>query len=131
MKAFATVLMLGGLMLASVPHLLCPITCAKAEGTVSQTQKCPHCGHGNSRPRQAPPKDCSAGCCDHVDAIPSTSHTVDLAPRTQVEFWTLDLSVAEGAVAMVAADRNAQSPPTAFSAHPGCALPVLLGHLLL
>jgi hypothetical protein len=131
MKAFATILMIGGLMLASLPHLLCPITCAKAEQTVSQVPKCPHCGNGKSEPRQAPPKDCDCGCCDHVDALPSTSHAIDVAQRTEVEFLTLDFSTTEESVATLAADRNVQSPLTAFSAHPGCALPVLLGHLLL
>ena len=131
MKAFATILMIGGLMLGSTPHLLCPMTCAKAEQTVSQTPKCPHCGDENSKPRQAPSKDCNAGCCDRIDALSSTSHTVDVARLTEVEFLTLDFSTADESVATVAADRKAQSPLTAFSAHPGCALPVLLGHLLL
>lgn len=131
MKTFATVLMIGWWMLASMPHLLCPITCAKAEQTVFQTPKCPHCGDENSRPQQTPSKDCDCGCCDHIDAIPSTSHAIDVAQRTQVDFLTLDFSTAEESVATVADDRNGQSPFTAFSAHPGCALPVLLGHLLL
>jgi len=137
MKAFTTILLIGGLMLASMPHLLCSMTCAKAEQTVSQAPKCSHCGDGNSKPQQdsqprrAPSKDCDCGCGDHVEALPSTSHTVDVAQRTEVEFLALDFSTADESVATVAADQNAQSPLTAFSAHPGCALPVLLGHLLL
>ena len=137
MKAFATILMIGGLMLASVPHLLCPMTCAKAEQTVSQTPKCPHCGDENSKPRRdseprrAPSEDCSAGCCDHIDALPSTSDAIDVSQRTEVGFSTLGFSTAEEFVATVAADQNGQSPLTAFSSRPGCALPVLLGHLLL
>lgn len=131
MKAFATVLMIGGLMVASVPHLLCPVSCAKAEETVSQAPKCPHCGDQNSKPRQAPSKDCDAGCCDGVDALPSTSHAIDASQQTEVGFVTLGSSTAEVSMATVAADQNGQSPLTAFSSRLGCALPVLLGHLLL
>ena len=137
MKTFATILMIGGWMLASMPHLLCGMTCAKPEQTVSQTPKCPHCGDENSQPRQdsqprrAPPRDCDCGCGDHVDALPSTSHTIDVAQRTEVEFLALDFSAADVSAATVADYQNAQSPLAAFSAHPGCALPLLLGHLLL
>ena len=131
MKTFATVLMIGGWMLASMPHLLCPITCAKAEETVSQAPKCPHCRDEDPRPQQAPSKDCDCGCCDQVDALPSTSHTIGVAQRTEVEFLTLDFSIADESATTVADCQNAQSPLTAFSARPGCALPVLLGHLLL
>ncbi len=131
MKAFATALMIGGWMLASMPHLLCPMTCAKAEQTVSQTHKCPHCGDRNSKPRQAPSKDCDAGCCDRIDVLLSTSDAIDVSQRTEVGFLTLDFSTAEVSMATVAGDQNGQSPLTAFSSRLGCALPVLLGHLLL
>jgi hypothetical protein len=130
MRAFVTILMIIGLMVASTPHLLCPMACAKAEH-YHQAPKCSHCDGGHSRPEQAPDKECDSGCCDQIDAVPADIQSMVTIERTQPLCIAIDVAALDQSATIASANETFRLSFLGSSAPPVCALPILFEHLLL
>lgn len=130
MKRLTTILMLLGLVLVSTPHLLCPLTCG--HGRVADTSaKCPHCRTELPPPNPTPSDDCHSPCCDGVDAV--IANVLQLPPPSAM-FSTVIIGDTLATISThtaVTIDYSSASNLPPGLERPGCALVVLLAHLLL
>ena len=132
MKAFRTVLLALGLLLATTPHFFCPYVCGKADRVAVQDPACPHCTKHSSKPAPAPTRDCDSHCCDHLDATCPNPEAATSADAARYGISVVDATFPVSVSACTVIDRS-DGPPgwLSSSPHAGRSLPLALGHLLL
>jgi len=131
------------MLLASLPHLLCPCGCGWLEATASARAQepvhpaCPHCRSSLAERSQSPePTPSQPPCrCDHCGPPPAVLAASVPAPALPATGERLPPCDAEAALLLAGGAEVHASPPLAalveVSALPVRALPILLGHLLL
>ncbi len=130
MRVWLQVAMVVGLALGGLPHAFC--LCGCAEASRPATASAGHdCCNGHAGPTPDKPEPCRCGTCDLVKAVAAGSHasvpSLDLTSRVSRTGVALS-------VRLIPADSPGEfSPaePLGRIARSGCALPILLGHLLL
>ena len=130
MRVLLQVALVVGLALGGLPHTFC--LCGCADASQPTTASAGHdCCSGHADPTPDKPETCRCGTCEVVKAVAAGSQTsvpsLDLTSRVCPTAVVLS-------VRLVPADLPGEfSPaePLGRIARSGCALPILLGHLLL
>ena len=129
MKRLTVIVMLVGFVLVGTPHLLCPLSCG--HGQTAPSEKCPHCRSELPASDPAPSDDCDSPCCDDVDAVVVDMSRSSATSATVTAFLIGDVVAILPTPAAVATGSSWVSNLSPALERPGCALIILLAHLLL
>ena len=128
MSACLKITLIAGLVLGGLPHAFC--FCARTEPSAA-TAAGHGCCTGHDDPAAEHPDSCQCRICDAVKAVGGT-------PKTSAPSLDLTSRVAPAAdassvrfVSVGLPEDFSPGEPSGWLAHSGCALPILLGHLLL
>jgi hypothetical protein len=136
MRNWMTLAVVFALVLGGFPHAFCGCGCAGGNAQAQVGDKpvvpaCPHCCGGDSAPTKDPPQPCKCAACHAVKAVVADSYTS--APSSD-SVWRAAIEpagLATAPLASLASSQDSRTGPLSASLQSGCALPVLLGHLLL
>lgn len=119
-----------GLVLTGLPHAFCDCGCGEPAKPV-EVALCPHC---DKTPDDAAPdrsKPCQCRQCELVDALPpgplATAPSLDVTSHIDTPAVAAVLPLASAS----AREKTGRANPVDVLPRYGCALTILLGHLLL
>ena len=127
MNASFRIVLIVGLVLAALPHAFC--TCPSDQA--AEPAACPHCDGGSGDRPADRPEPCQCSQCESVSAVlpspPATVRSMDSNSRLCLAPVAMSVQCAF-AVRIEMVDG---AEPLGLRLPYGCALPILLGHLLL
>lgn len=130
MKVWLNIVLVIGLALGRFPHAFCLCGCAKAPEPKA-APACPHCAEGRGDRAPEKPEPCQCAICDVVKAVPSEPQATVPAPEPSGRIF---LSAVSPSVQLALAPLTGglgQAETSGSYLPSGCALTILLGHLLL
>jgi hypothetical protein len=136
MRNWTIFAVLIGLVLGGFPHAFCGCGCAGVTPNAEAFEKpaapaCPHCCGGDSAPTEDTPQTCKCATCNSVKAALVGSYTSPPSPHS---VWRAAIDPAGPCAAplfSLALSRDSGTEAVSASLPSGCALTILLGHLLL